>query len=414
MSPLTSLLLVPATAYIVYAVVKFLHTVIWQPLQTQRFLNSQGLKGPPYAFLLGNAKQLLQFREEALTKPMPTLSHDIAHRVIPHISAWTKQYGKNFVFWIGPRAQMVLGDPDLVKEVLSNKNRIFSKSDLLSPYLQKIFGRGLAINEGEKWVKSMVPDMIASAEMMLERWMMNDGKEIEVHEEFRILSSEVISRTAFGSSFKEGQHIFGMLNELTKISDRNTFKMSIPIIRSGVEQIPRRGEGVDVSLLADDGSDEAVPAAGAVVGEERRGRDNAGGFHVRRQRVVAAVDVPGGEQLAAGVRRAGGARRGRGVAAAGSSAAVGVPRRAGDAGGIRWAAAADVLVVVIGFVVVVGTEDGGAQVPHTHIPLLPQSYPVGARRPPPAALDFATSGGDIKPLLYKYHFVRGIYKHQCN
>ncbi|CAI0463429.1 unnamed protein product [Linum tenue] len=140
---------------------------------------------------------------------------------------------------------MVLGDPDLIKEVLSNKARIFSKSDLYFPYLQKIFGQGLAISEGEKWIKvrkiadfalhgdnlkSMVPDMIASAEMMLERWMMKEGKEIEVHEEFRILSSEVISRTAFGSSFKEGQHIFGMLNELMILSDRNTFKMSLPII----------------------------------------------------------------------------------------------------------------------------------------------------------------------------------------
>ncbi|CAI0454580.1 unnamed protein product [Linum tenue] len=31
-----------------------------------------------------------------------------------------------------------------------------------------------------------------------------------------------------------------------------------------------------------------------------------------------------------------------------------------------------------------------------------------------AAMDFATSGGDIKPLLDKYHFLRGIYKHHCN
>ncbi|CAL1395189.1 unnamed protein product [Linum trigynum] len=153
MSLLTSLLLVPASAYIVYAVVKFLYKVVWQPLQTQRFLHSQGLKGPPYAFLLGNAKQLIQLREEALTKPMPTLSHDIAQRVTPHISLWTKQYGKNFVFWIGPRPQMVLGEPDLIKEVLSNKDRIFSKSELLSPYVRKIFGQGIVNSEGEKWVK---------------------------------------------------------------------------------------------------------------------------------------------------------------------------------------------------------------------------------------------------------------------
>ncbi|CAN0876194.1 Zinc finger protein BRUTUS [Linum grandiflorum] len=31
-----------------------------------------------------------------------------------------------------------------------------------------------------------------------------------------------------------------------------------------------------------------------------------------------------------------------------------------------------------------------------------------------AAVDFATTGGDIQPLLLKYHFLRRIYKHHCN
>ncbi|KAF2322576.1 hypothetical protein GH714_019089 [Hevea brasiliensis] len=31
-----------------------------------------------------------------------------------------------------------------------------------------------------------------------------------------------------------------------------------------------------------------------------------------------------------------------------------------------------------------------------------------------AAMTFATTGGDIKPLLRKYHFLRSIYKHHCN
>ncbi|CAI0463424.1 unnamed protein product [Linum tenue] len=74
---------------------------------------------------------------------------------------------------------------------------------------------------------------------------MKEGKEIEVHEEFRILSSEVISRTAFGSSFKEGQHIFGMLNELMILSDRNTFKMSLPIIR----YVPTKDEKDAIRLV---------------------------------------------------------------------------------------------------------------------------------------------------------------------
>ncbi|XP_042980224.1 oryzain beta chain-like [Carya illinoinensis] len=31
-----------------------------------------------------------------------------------------------------------------------------------------------------------------------------------------------------------------------------------------------------------------------------------------------------------------------------------------------------------------------------------------------AAMAFATGGGDIKPLLVRYHFLRAIYKHHCN
>lgn len=73
----------------------------------------------------------------------------------------------------------------------------------------------------------MIPAMIASAEMMLERWKLHEGKEIEVFKEFRPLTSEAISRTAFGSSYLEGKNIFDMLLKLSMISARNAFKMNI-------------------------------------------------------------------------------------------------------------------------------------------------------------------------------------------
>lgn len=74
----------------------------------------------------------------------------------------------------------------------------------------------------------MIPDMIASAETMLERWKLHDqGKEMEVHEEFRLLSSEVISKTAFGSSYLEGKNIFEMLMKLSLLQ-KNDFKFKFP------------------------------------------------------------------------------------------------------------------------------------------------------------------------------------------
>ena len=77
----------------------------------------------------------------------------------------------------------------------------------------------------------MVPAMISSVEMMLERWKNFEGKEIDVFEEFRFLTSEVISKTAFGSSYLEGKKIFDMLSRLTLITTMNFFRIRLPIIR---------------------------------------------------------------------------------------------------------------------------------------------------------------------------------------
>lgn len=77
----------------------------------------------------------------------------------------------------------------------------------------------------------MIPAMIASVDAMLERWKNHEGKEIDVYGEFRLLTAEVISRTAFGSSYKEGQTIFDMLMKLSLISSRNLYKLRFPVIR---------------------------------------------------------------------------------------------------------------------------------------------------------------------------------------
>ncbi|XP_016728175.1 cytochrome P450 CYP749A22 isoform X2 [Gossypium hirsutum] len=78
--------------------------------------------------------------------------------------------------------------------------------------------------------QNMTPAIIASVETMLEKWNAQEGKEIEVYQEFRLLTSEVISRTAFGSNYMEGEKIFAMLSKLTVIMSRNLSKTRIPLI----------------------------------------------------------------------------------------------------------------------------------------------------------------------------------------
>lgn len=67
--------------------------------------------------------------------------------------------------------------------------------------------------------------MVASVETMLQNWRQYEGREMDVCHEFKVMSSEVISRTAFGSSYKEGKNIFDMLTKLGFILIKNADKI---------------------------------------------------------------------------------------------------------------------------------------------------------------------------------------------
>uniref|UniRef100_A0A5B6ZL61 Cytochrome P450 CYP749A22-like n=1 Tax=Davidia involucrata TaxID=16924 RepID=A0A5B6ZL61_DAVIN len=227
--------------YLLLVIIKFLNKVWWKPSCIQSAMQSQGIKGPSYRFIYGNTKEILKMRKESMSRPMD-LSHQIFPRIQPHFCSWINTYGMNCLNWYGPRAQLIVTESEFVKEILNNKERTYPKTDV-EGYLKKLLGDGLGASEGEKWaklrklanhafraesLKNMIPAMIASVDMMLERWKQYEGKEVDVFEEFRVLTSEVISRTAFGSSYLEGKDIFEMLMKLGIIIVRNAFKIRLP------------------------------------------------------------------------------------------------------------------------------------------------------------------------------------------
>ncbi|KAJ4823836.1 hypothetical protein Tsubulata_017989 [Turnera subulata] len=200
----------------------FLREVWWTPIFMQSMMRKQGIKGPSYRLIHGNTKEIISMRKQSRTNPMELSHHHILPRIQPQIYSWTKIYGMNFLSWYGTRAQLVVTDIELIKEMLTNKEEIYGKIGFQG-YITKLLGDGLVLSRGEKWLKirklanhafhseslkDMVPAMIKSAEMMLERWRCLDGKEVEVFEEFKVLTSEIISRTAFSSSYLEGEKIF--------------------------------------------------------------------------------------------------------------------------------------------------------------------------------------------------------------
>ncbi|KAI3867385.1 hypothetical protein MKX03_036512 [Papaver bracteatum] len=227
--------------YLLLILINFLPKVWWNPVQITKILSSQGIKGPPCKFLHGNTKEIYTTLHGTRSKPMKDLSHQIFPYIQPFQHSCIKDYGKNFLCWIGSKPRLFITEVQLVKEILNNKDGAYPKWKA-EGYRKKLLGDGLVTAEGNKWVrqrklanhafhaegfKGMVPAMIASVEIMVKKWKDYEGKEIEVFNEFRIMTSEVISRTAFGSSYAEGKNIFEMLVKLGSLISANFLKIKL-------------------------------------------------------------------------------------------------------------------------------------------------------------------------------------------
>ncbi|KAJ9174135.1 hypothetical protein P3X46_017195 [Hevea brasiliensis] len=192
--------------------IKLFSKVWWTPIRIQSMMRSQGIQGPAYRFYHGNAKEIIYRATNVLSNPKKLSHQNVFPTVLPHIYSWLKLY-----------------------EIFNNKDGEFLKLEI-DKYYKKLLGDGIATTRGDKWftlrrlsnhafhaecLKGMIPAIIASVEMMLERWKYRDSKEIDAFQEFKVLTSEIISRTAFGSSYLEGQHIFDTLIRMAVIITRN-------------------------------------------------------------------------------------------------------------------------------------------------------------------------------------------------
>nr|XP_048318783.1 cytochrome P450 CYP749A22-like isoform X1 [Ziziphus jujuba var. spinosa] len=89
----------------------------------------------------------------------------------------------------------------------------------------------------------MTPAMVTAVEIMLESWKSYEGQEMEVYEEFRLLTSDVISRTAFGNNYQNGKNIFEMLmSKFFKISDEIESDKPEMEIRNNIMKIIKERE----------------------------------------------------------------------------------------------------------------------------------------------------------------------------
>ncbi|CAK8563362.1 unnamed protein product [Lathyrus sativus] len=197
----------------------------WRPRKIEGYFSKQGIRGPPYRFFIGNVKELVGMMLKASSQPMPNLSHNILPRVLSFYHHWKKIYGGTFLVWFGPTVRLTVSDPDLIREIFTSKSEFYEKNEA-PPLVKQLEGDGLLSLKGEKWahhrriisptfhmenLKLLIPVMATSVVEMLENWseMSHKGEvEIEVSECFQTLTEDVITKTAFGSSYQDGKAIF--------------------------------------------------------------------------------------------------------------------------------------------------------------------------------------------------------------
>ncbi|CAH9116696.1 unnamed protein product [Cuscuta europaea] len=204
---------------------------VWlKPRRLERCLKKQGLKGNPYRILHGDMKESCRMISDAVnSQPMSPSDDDIAPKLLPHFLQIISKYGKSCYLWMGPTPMVFIMHPDLIKEVL-NKNYLYQKPHT-NPLLNKLV-QGILVYENDQWkkhrkllnpafytekLKLMEPAFMISCGDMVSKWEGRASREehceVDVWPDLQTMTSDVISRTAFGSNYKDGSRIFELQTE---------------------------------------------------------------------------------------------------------------------------------------------------------------------------------------------------------
>ncbi|KAI3722967.1 hypothetical protein L2E82_34216 [Cichorium intybus] len=137
--------------------------------------------------------------------------------------------GENYITWFGWKPTVTMMDPDLIKDVFVKLNE-FPKPR--THPMARFTATGLLTYEGDQWakhrklinpafhmekLKTMIPIFHLSGGEMLQKWeklvSSKELCEVDVWPYLQTLTSDVISRTAFGSNYEEGIQIFDLIGK---------------------------------------------------------------------------------------------------------------------------------------------------------------------------------------------------------
>ncbi|CAN6198482.1 unnamed protein product [Urochloa humidicola] len=210
---------------------------VWRPYAVARAFARQGVRCRPYR-LVGTDTEAKDMLAATSGVTLDRSSHDFIPRVMPHYQAWTSLYGKVFLIWGGTTPMLCVGSYDMVKRILSDRAGVYVKVDP-GPAILALLGMGLVFTNGEDWarhrrvvhpafamdrLKTMASAMAACAAEVVGQWEARTAAAttgevtVEIGQQFTELTADVISHTAFGSSYQRGKEVFLAQRELQGIA----------------------------------------------------------------------------------------------------------------------------------------------------------------------------------------------------
>ncbi|KAL1190851.1 Cytochrome [Cardamine amara subsp. amara] len=165
--------------------------------------------------------------------------------------------GETFLYWKGTEPRIFISDPELAKQILSNKLGFFVKPKIRPGFVKLIGPKGLAFVEGAEWVrhrkilnpafsidrlKIMTNVMVDCTLKMFEEWRKQRKEDKtekivmkkEMNREFLRLTADIIATAAFGSSYIQGIEVFRTLKELKNCCETSLIDIYIP----GTQYLP--------------------------------------------------------------------------------------------------------------------------------------------------------------------------------
>ncbi|PSS33601.1 Cytokinin hydroxylase [Actinidia chinensis var. chinensis] len=222
-------------------------TCYWlTPRRITKIMERQGVVGPKPRFLVGNILDTASLVAKSTSKDMDSINHDIVGRLLPHFLAWSKNYGKRFIYWNGTEPRMCLTETKLIKELLSRYSTKAGKSWLQQQGSKHFIGKGLLMANGDDWhhqrhivapafmgdkLKGYARYMVECTGQMLQS--LNNAvdlgqTEFEIGEYMTRLTADIISRTEFDCSYDKGQQIFHCLTVLQNLCAQSSRHLWFP------------------------------------------------------------------------------------------------------------------------------------------------------------------------------------------